>query len=121
MIWDASLHESIDRESFVPYYHQIKVIIGDRIRRGDLRPDDPLPSEHDLARAFNISRATVRKALADLAAEGLTYSVQGKGNFVAKPKLEQSLFRFYSLGRDLPVRGLALESQILTQREISLP
>ena len=111
---------SIDRESFVPYYHQLKTILGERIRRGLLRPDDPLPSESELCRAYGVSRATVRRALAELASEGLLYSVQGKGTFVAKPKLEQSLFRFYSLGRDLKSRGLALESRTLSQRAVPL-
>lgn len=111
---------SIDRESFIPYYHQLKSILGERIRRGLLRPGDPLPSESELCKEYGVSRATVRRALAELASEGLLYSVRGKGTFVAKPKLEQSLFRFYSLGRDLKSRGLALASRTLSQRAAAL-
>lgn len=112
--------EGIDRNSFVPFYHQLKVILGDRIRRGHFRPDDPLPSEHELSKSYGVSRATVRKALAELASEGLVYTVKGKGSFVAKPKLEQSLFRFYSLGRDLRSQGQQLGSRILKQRRTTL-
>lgn len=111
----------IDPQSFVPYYHQLKVILGDQIRQGTLRPDDPLPSEHELAGAYDVSRATVRKALSELQQEGLIYSVKGKGSFVAKPKLEQSLFRFYALGRDLKSKGLAFASRTLQQAEVLLP
>lgn len=112
---------SIDRESIIPYYHQLKVILAEQIRQGFLRPDDPLPSESELCKVYGVSRATVRRALAELANEGLLYSVRGKGSFVAKPKLEQSLFRFYALGRDLRSRGLALESRTLSQRATALP
>ncbi len=111
----------IDPQSFVPYYHQLKVILGDQIRQGTLRPDDPLPSEHQLAGAYGVSRATVRKALSELQQEGLIYSLKGKGSFVAKPKLEQSLFRFYALGRDLKSKGLALSSRTVQQAEVDLP
>ena len=113
--------DRIDRESFVPYYHQLKVILGDQIRQGALRPDDPLPSEHQLAKEYGVSRATVRKALLELQREGLIHTRKGKGTFVAKPKLEQSLFRFYALGRDLKNRGLALTTRMLRQIETTLP
>ncbi len=111
----------IDKESFVPYYHQLKAILGEQIRQGAYQPDDPLPSENQLCEMYDVSRATVRKAFAELASEGLVYTVKGKGTFVSKPKLEQSLFRFYALGRDLRSRGLDLVSRILKQSEVALP
>lgn len=111
----------IDKESFVPYYHQLKVILGEQIRRGEYQSDEPLPSENQLCERYDLSRATVRKALSELHNEGLVYTVKGKGTFVAKPKLEQSLFRFYALGRDLPSRGLDLVSRILKQSKAKLP
>lgn len=113
--------DRIDRGSFVPVYHQLKVILSDRIRQGALRPDDPLPSEHQLAAEFGVSRATVRKALLELQRDGLVHTRRGKGTFVAKPKLEQSLFRFYALGRDLKNRGLALTTKVLRRLEAPLP
>lgn len=112
--------DQIDKESVVPYYHQLKTILGDRIRRGVLRPDDPLPSENTLCREYGVSRATVRKAIADLHNENLIYTVRGKGTFVSKPKLEQSLFRFYSFGRDLKNRGFSLISRTLKQESVRL-
>jgi len=110
----------IDKESFVPYYHQLKEILSDQIRQGVYQPDELLPSENQLCETYGVSRATVRKALGELALEGLVYTVKGKGTFVAKPKLEQSLFRFYALGRDLRSRGLDLTSRILKQSVVRL-
>ena len=110
----------IDKESFVPYYYQLKSILSEQIRQGAYQPDELLPSENQLCEMYGVSRATVRKAFAELANEGLVYTVKGKGTFVAKPKLEQSLFRFYALGRDLRSRGLNLVSRMLKQSETAL-
>lgn len=60
------------------------------IRGGDLLPGHQLPSENTLADRFDTTRATVRKGVALLRAEGLITSRQGKGAFVndAVPRTE---------------------------------
>ncbi|MCW5750042.1 MAG: GntR family transcriptional regulator [Alphaproteobacteria bacterium] len=55
----------------------------DRIARGELPPGGPLPGEHMLALEYGVSRITVRRALAELAREGLVDRRQGAGTFVA--------------------------------------
>ena len=45
-------------------------------------PGELLPSEFDLGKLFGVSRTTVRKAIANLIAQGLVYTRQGKGAFV---------------------------------------
>lgn len=44
--------------------------------------DEKLPQETVIAKAYNVSRITVRKALAELEAKGLIYRIQGSGTFV---------------------------------------
>lgn len=52
---------------------------------GDRAPGERLPSENELARAYETSRPTVRRAIASLRAEGLIVTEQGRGAFV-RPK-----------------------------------
>ena len=52
-------------------------IVGDT-----LRPAAPLPSEARIGQRFEVSRGTVRDAIAQLRQEGLVVSYQGKGSFV---------------------------------------
>jgi GntR family transcriptional regulator, transcriptional repressor for pyruvate dehydrogenase complex len=52
------------------------------IREGRYRANSRLPTEHELAEAFEVSRPVVRNALAILRREGLIRSIQGSGSIV---------------------------------------
>ena len=66
---------------------QIKASILD----GRLKADDRLPSEHELADQFGVSRPTIREALKRLAAQNLVHSRRGPagGTFVRRPTEEE--------------------------------
>lgn len=53
------------------------------IELGEIRPNDRLPAERELAGRFGISRGTVRKAIEQLASEGMVYTRKGSGTFVS--------------------------------------
>jgi DNA-binding FadR family transcriptional regulator len=52
-----------------------------RLSAGDYSANQRLPSEHDFAQEFQVSRPIVREALDRLRKEGLIYSRQGAGSF----------------------------------------
>jgi DNA-binding FadR family transcriptional regulator len=58
---------------------QVRISIVQAIASGQLRPGDRLPSEHEQARGFRVSRAAVREALRSLVEMGLVTTVQGRG------------------------------------------
>ncbi|CCE05976.1 Transcriptional regulator, GntR family [Bradyrhizobium sp. STM 3843] len=69
-----------------------------QISVGQLRPEQKLPSEHELAATYLVSRPIVREALRQLKDERLIYSRRGAGSFVvARP----------DLGADQPAVGFA--------------
>lgn len=62
-----------------------------QITVGQLRPEQKLPSEHELAATYLVSRPIVREALRQLREERLIYSRRGAGSFVvARPDLGSS-------------------------------
>lgn len=74
----------------VPLYVKIKEYLLREIREGELKPDDQLPSEKALSEQFQVSRITVRRALAELEEESAIYRRPGKGTFVAEaPRRER--------------------------------
>ncbi|CAD7033790.1 FadR family transcriptional regulator [Pseudorhizobium endolithicum] len=52
------------------------------IKSGAYQPNERLPTEHDLATEFEVSRPIIREALKRLRDQGLIYSRRGAGSFV---------------------------------------
>src|SRR5690242_21872113 len=67
-------------------YEQIAERLAADIRSGLLAPGSRLPSERELARTLEVSRASVREALAALQLQGVVETRKGAGTFVtARP------------------------------------
>jgi len=63
-------------------YEQIAADLEEKIRRGDIAAGEPLQTEVDLAKAYGVSRSTVRQALSRLQQLGLITREVGRGTFV---------------------------------------
>jgi GntR family transcriptional regulator len=66
-----------------PLYLRIKEAVSTSIGRGEYRPNERLPTEDELIRAYGVSRITVRRALDLLQQEGLIERFAGRGTYVA--------------------------------------
>jgi GntR family transcriptional regulator len=69
-------------ERYIPVSEQIENILFQRIQAGAYSPQERLPSEAQLCKEFNVSRATVRTALSALSARGLLVKKPGLGTFL---------------------------------------
>jgi GntR family transcriptional regulator len=104
----------VDRTSFVPMYYQLQELMKEHIESGAWPPGGLLPSEPELARSFGVSRAVVRQALAILEDDHQIRRVQGRGTFVAHPKM---IHRAGGLARLLETpRGPDVSIQVLDKR-----
>ena len=63
-------------------YSAISEELKSEIRQGKYSQTGKLPTEYELVERFNVSRQTVRQAIACLKAEGIVSQVQGSGTFV---------------------------------------
>ncbi|MBP3568430.1 MAG: GntR family transcriptional regulator [Lachnospiraceae bacterium] len=78
----------ISEHSNAAIYEQIEQQIKDAILRQELKPEEALPSIRGLAKDLQISVITTKRAYEELEAQGLIYSVPGRGFFVCTRKLE---------------------------------
>lgn len=104
----------LNHEAFEPLYHQLKRIIEGKIETGEWGTGDKISSENELRNKYKISRNTVQKALDELVQEGVLERRQGKGTFVARPKIEQSLTSFYSFSKVMESQGMNPKDVILS-------
>jgi GntR family transcriptional regulator len=65
-----------------PLYRRIAADFREAIRRGELKAGDRLPTEQEIGERYDVSRNTVRLALAMLANEGAITSTPRRGTFV---------------------------------------
>ncbi len=108
---------SVRHKAPVYRYYQIQLVLQDRVESGEWAEGRAIPSERDLCVEFGVSRPTMRRAIGNLTAAGFLVRKQGKGTFVARPKLVEktltaegrsALQRWRKQGLDFSVRVLSM-------------
>ena len=96
-----------------PIYEQLIEKIEEMVLLGVLEPDTAIPSVRDFASELAINPNTVQKAFSELDKRGVTYSVSGKGRFVAsdldkiiKQKADKHILDMLSSARELINLGI---------------
>ncbi|WRS28745.1 GntR family transcriptional regulator [Oscillospiraceae bacterium MB08-C2-2] len=74
---------TLDLQSRLPIYEQLKSKISQLVLLGELKPDDQLPSVRSFARELGINPNTVQKAYQELEREKIIYSVVGRGSYIS--------------------------------------
>jgi GntR family transcriptional regulator, N-acetylglucosamine utilization regulator len=98
----------------VPLYRRIQADLRDQINRGLLPPGARLETEQELMARYEVSRATVRQALAGLVAEGAVEIRRGLGTFVRRAALEHHLGGFYSYSREIERHGMTPGTRVVS-------
>ncbi len=110
-----------------PLYHQIYLILKGQITDGVYSPDARLPSEQELTERFGVSRITAKRAMDELAAEGLVVRERARGTRVIyqppsapiPSSVEGLLENLIAMGLETSVRLLEFEylpaSEVIAQ------
>ena len=94
-----------------PKHVQLRAVLA-AMAANELAPDSAIPSERELMETYAVSRATVRRAIESLIAEGVLRRVQGKGTFVARPRV-QSHLHLASFTQDMRRRGKTPSTRVV--------
>ncbi len=106
--------KKIDKSTPIPLYFQLKEIILEQINAGNIQPDETIPTEMELCEIYQISRTTIRQAIAELVKDGYLYRIKSKGTFVSKPKIErQYVKRLDNFNNHIKSLGMTPATKVL--------
>jgi GntR family transcriptional regulator len=112
---------TLQRESSTSLYEQIAQQLLTEIQQGQFGALGKLPSESELVERFQVSRVTIRLALAKLGDDGVVERKQGKGTFVAAQQVRHDLDALRSFHDSLVLQGLKPSMRMLGQQCVEVP
>ena len=100
-------------------YKSVAEALFEKIEKGELQPNERIPSEAELGRIHSVGRNTVRRAIAELVRSGVLRTVQGVGTFVADNRLTKTAEYLYGFTQEMEKRGKDVHSKVLEAKIIS--
>lgn len=111
----------IKRESSIPIYQQIADDISDMIENGKMQKGDRLPTEFELVDKYDVSRATVRKAISQLVEKDMISVSPGKGMFIKNPVIEMDFNELRGIYEILAMQGLETHTEVIGYDKVIPP
>lgn len=108
------MEKALHFDSASPLYRQLMARIRADIASGVYAVHSRIPSEAELGETYQVSRVTVRKALAELTDEGLLRRMQGKGTYVCAPRLKTNLREITSFHEACLMMGCTAGTKVIS-------
>lgn len=105
----------------IPRHAQISQWLRNQIEKGVYEVDEKLPSENELAKKFDVSRVTIRRALQSLESESIIYRCQGLGSFVSDERATHDLIKLTDFNEDMAKAGLEPSSVVQKFETVDAP
>ncbi len=103
----------LDRDGKQKLYVQVYDILRENVEQGEWLVGSMIPTEDDLCRTYNVSKATVREAIAELARDGYVRRQQGKGTFVICAEPHRGLAMHSKITQDIPGSETEFEREVI--------
>ena len=104
---------SLDPDSPLPLYHQLKRLFIEAITSGEFQPGDTAPSEHTIERVFRTSRSTIRRAMAELEHEGYIRRQRGRPTVICAHSVYHGTTAVAGFSDDMRSQGFKPWSEVL--------
>ncbi len=111
----------VNRNSHLPLYIQLKQLLSERIRVGDWKPGEQLPTEEEIQQKFDLSRTTVRQALREMEMEGIINRQAGRGTFVTQTKFMEGPNAFELEMSEFNEKGMQVSWKVIQAEEVVVP
>lgn len=102
-------------------FRDIRETLAQRIAARVWAPGALIPGEEELAREFGAARATVNRALQDLARSGVVERRRRAGTRVALHPVREARFAIPVVGREIEAKGAQYRYRLLSREEVAPP
>ena len=102
-----------------PLYTQLEQLLQKKIEQGEYGKGDLLPTEKELMEQYEVSRVTVRQAIAILCQLGYVKSQRGVGTEVVYDKIEEQMNKVISFTEEMKKHQITMETTYCQMEKIS--
>ncbi len=111
-----------DKKRTKAKFNQVSAEIEKRIHEGIYVSSQKLPSEYDLAKEFDCSRLTIRKAIDDLIGKNILVKRRGKGSYVmSQPKIQSGRSGLQGFTEAAKAYGKTSSTEVISFKKVSGP
>jgi GntR family transcriptional regulator len=107
--------KTVNRESQEKLYVQMCSIVREKIMGREWPAGSQIPTEDELCRTYDVSKATVRMAIAELVRDGYLRKQQGKGTFVTFFPQDMGITMKTRLTEDMFGEGVIVKKELLVK------
>jgi GntR family transcriptional regulator len=111
----------IDRQSAIPIYYQLKEAIYEKIKTGEWKIGQQVPSLRQLSSELKISLMTARQAIKALVDEKVLAMQRGQGTFILGAGLRQDASIISSFTAEMLRQGFKPSSKVLKKETMTAP
>jgi GntR family transcriptional regulator len=105
--------KTVNRDSQQKLYVQMYSIVKEKIESREWPAGSQIPTEDELCRNYDVSKATVRMAIAELVRNGYLRKQQGKGTFVSHALPDLGITMKTKLTEDMFGEGVTARKEVL--------
>ena len=117
MLFNSDRRIVLDRASPVPLYYQIYRIISDYMKEPGV-VGRKLPTEEAMMKVFDVSRATIRRALQALESSGQIARRRGRGTIVTNNASQEHLTTIRSFTEQMRLENHVPITQVVDVRKV---
>ncbi len=111
----ADRDKLVNRDKPQKLYVQLFEILREKIENNEWRVGSQIPIEDELCKTYDVSKATVRFAVLELARQGYLVRQQGRGTFVCKRIIPEGLTMSASFKELMLEKGISFSTEVLAQ------
>jgi DNA-binding GntR family transcriptional regulator len=112
------IQNTLDREKHQKLYVQLYTVLKAKIENSEWVIGAQIPTEDELCKIYEVSKATVKLAVLELVREGYLKRKQGKGTFVCKRSVPEWLTAYKSFRELITDANMEFTTQILVKTVI---